>query len=112
LDDITLNINAVVPCGIIAAELLSNVMKHSFPQGRGGTIRLSLKREGQDQIRLTVADDGIGFPEGFDFRKAESMGLQIVHMLADQIDVRVELGPGPETSVSLVLSEVWPGKKA
>jgi two-component sensor histidine kinase/CheY-like chemotaxis protein len=105
LDDFPLDINTAVPCGLIATELISNAMKHAFPGGRTGTITVSLKREGAGRVRLSVSDDGIGLPSQLDYRNTESMGMQIVNMLVEQIDGRVDLAPGPGTRVSVTFPE-------
>lgn len=105
LEELPLDINTAVPCGLIATELISNAMKHAFPGGRTGTIAVSLKREGAGLIRLSVSDDGIGLPSQLDYRNTESMGMQIVNMLVEQIDGRVYLAPGPGTRVSVTFPE-------
>ena len=104
LDEFPLDINMAVPCGLIATELISNAMKHAFPGERKGTIVVALKREGAGGIRLTVTDDGVGFPAQFDYRNTDSLGMQIVNMLVEQIDGRLELGAGPGTSISVIFS--------
>ncbi len=104
LDEFPLDINMAVPCGLIATELISNAMKHAFPGERKGTIVVALKREGAGGIRLTVTDDGVGFPAQFDCRNADSLGMQIVNMLVEQIDGRLELGAGPGTSIAVIFS--------
>lgn len=65
-------------------------MKHAFPGGQKWTIHIELKREGDRRVRLSISDDGIGFPPHLDFRKTESLGMQIENMLSEQIDARVE----------------------
>ena len=105
LDEILLDINSAIPCGLIATELISNAMKHAFPEDRRGTIVVALKRAGDGRIRLTIADDGVGFPPEIDFRKTESLGMQIVTMLSQQIEGEVELAAGPGTSFSVTFPE-------
>jgi len=91
LEVISLGVDLAIPCGLILTELISNSMTHAFPGGRKGTIRIELGRDAAGLIRLVVADDGVGLPQDLDFRKTESLGLQIVNMLAEQIDAQVEL---------------------
>ena len=69
--DVSLGIDAAVPCGLIINELLSNALKHAFPAGRGGKVTLGLRAQG-GMMRLTVKDDGIGFPRGVDMARPES----------------------------------------
>lgn len=91
LEEVYLDIQTAIPSGLIANELLSNAMKHAFPGKRSGTIELALRPLPEGSYLLSVKDDGIGFPEGIDIRKAESLGLQIVSSLIDQVDGRLEI---------------------
>jgi two-component sensor histidine kinase len=84
-NDISLAIDTIVPCGLIVSELVSNSLKHAFPDGRGGKIRISLHSDGPGRFELIVADDGIGFPQDLDFQGASTLGLQLVSTLARQL---------------------------
>ena len=66
LEDATLDINAAIPCGLIINELLSNALQHAFPDGRVGTVRLSLHLDPGGEFALRVHDDGIGLPAGIE----------------------------------------------
>ena len=99
-EEIALSMDTAVPCGLIINELVSNSLKHAYPSGGPGRIRVSISRsetpadppsEGGSWYRLTVADDGKGLPENLDFRKTESLGLKIVCTLTDQLSGRIEL---------------------
>ena len=65
-------------------ELLTNALKYAFPDGRSGNIHITL-RAAAEHVTLSVRDTGIGFPEGFDFRNTESLGLQLVGMMTEQL---------------------------
>jgi PAS domain S-box-containing protein len=90
-----LGVNKAIPCGLIVNELLTNSLKHGFHDGRQGTVRVSLECLNGECI-LVVEDDGLGFPEGFDWEQADSLGLQLVKVLSAQLDgsVDVERGTG------------------
>jgi len=90
--DVSLDIGTAVPCGLIICELLSNSLKHAFPGGRKGEVRVDLRSADGNKLALVVADDGVGLPKGLDFRKTESLGLQLVCTLADQLGGAIELG--------------------
>ena len=90
-EEVHLNINTAIPCGLIVNELISNALKHAFPEGRSGTLGLDLRAVAGDGYVLRVKDDGVGFPENLDFRKTETLGMQIVSTLVDQIDGSIEL---------------------
>ncbi|MFZ2055195.1 MAG: sensor histidine kinase, partial [Candidatus Aminicenantales bacterium] len=86
-----LNINTAIPCGLIVNELISNALKHAFPEGRSGYLDLDLHKVTGDGYVLRVKDDGVGFPENLDFRKTETLGMQIVSTLVRQIDGSIDL---------------------
>jgi two-component sensor histidine kinase len=89
--DTFLSLNAGIPCGLIVNELVSNALKHAFPGGRSGRIRVELKPLDPPKFKLVICDDGAGFPEGLDFRNAPSLGLQVVTMLVAQLRGTIEL---------------------
>jgi len=103
---IHLNINTAIPCGLIVNELISNALKHGFPENRVGELWIDLRREAGDGLRLRVRDDGVGFPEGLDFRRTETLGLQIVNTLVSQIDAAIELVRGAGTEFIIHFQEV------
>jgi two-component sensor histidine kinase len=82
MDDLPLSIDTAIPCGLIVNELVTNSLKHAFPDGRGGEIRVELRSDGDNKFALMVSDDGVGLPEDLDFRKTESLGLQLVNNLS------------------------------
>ena len=87
--DVTIAVDKAIPCGLILNELISNALKHAFPGGRHGTIRVELARADSGRLRLSVADDGIGFPEGFNVREQKSLGLRLIGTLARQLDAKL-----------------------
>lgn len=90
------------PCGLIANELLSNAMKHAFPAGRTGQIRVALRQAEADQrIVLEVSDDGVGLPENFAELREHSLGLQLVSDLSKQLDGTLHVAQGPGTMFTL-----------
>ena len=92
IDDILVELDHAVPCGLIINELISNSLKYAFPKDETGTIRITLCSINHDEIELTVSDDGIGIPGEMDIRETESLGLQLVHILAeDQLEGTLEL---------------------
>lgn len=91
-DDFSMDIGIAVPCGLLINELLSNALKHAFPGGRRGEIQVRLLEFDEERVELRVRDDGVGFPEGADFERADSLGLQLVAALVkDQLCGELEL---------------------
>jgi PAS domain S-box-containing protein len=89
-EDVRLSIDTAIPCGLIMNELVSNALKHAFPGGREGEIRVEMSRD-QNSVRIVFADNGVGFPEGVDFHNTETLGLQLVHMLVAQLGGAIEM---------------------
>jgi two-component sensor histidine kinase/sensor domain CHASE-containing protein len=85
VDDIMLDMDVSVPCGLLINELLSNALKYAFPGGRTGTITVRMHRDEAGMLVLTVSDDGVGIPEGTDMRNPATLGLRIVDKLVGQI---------------------------
>jgi two-component sensor histidine kinase len=91
IKDIFLDINTAIPCGLIINELVSNALKYAFPGGREGEIRIGLSSDEGDKLTMLVQDNGIGFPKDMDFRNTESLGMQLVITLVEQMEGTIEL---------------------
>jgi PAS domain S-box-containing protein len=83
LEDVPVLIDTAIPCGLLINELISNAFKHAFPENRSGKITISLRQSPEKDISIKVSDNGIGVPEGFDFREQESLGVQTILALAE-----------------------------
>jgi two-component sensor histidine kinase len=90
VEEVDLDIQKVVPCGLLITELLSNAYKHAFVDGRSGQITISLQSSA-GQIELAVADDGVGLPADFNHAQATTLGLQLVTALVNQLSGTLEL---------------------
>lgn len=84
IDDLFLDFDTAIPCGMIINELLSNAIKHAFPNDRHGNIGISFRQE-QGEFNLVISDNGIGFPPQLDYKKCDSLGLQLVNTLSNQL---------------------------
>jgi two-component sensor histidine kinase len=99
MENFKINVNQASPLGLIVNELITNSYKYAFPDNRKGEIRIGLKRVGQKQIQLDYADDGVGMPEGLNWKNAESLGLKLILMLIEnQLDGSIEMKSDPGTS--------------
>jgi two-component sensor histidine kinase len=84
---IHLSIEKANPLGLVVNELISNSLKHAFPDNRHGKIVIKINQPTSNEINLVVADDGIGFPAGLDWKNTGSLGLQLVKTLIEnQLD--------------------------
>jgi PAS domain S-box-containing protein len=102
INDILLNINTAIPCGLIINELVSNAFKHAFPDGKSGEINVLMHHVNGNEFELTVSDNGIGFPEDRDFRKTESFGMHLVIILVSQLDGTIELDRANGTAFKIL----------
>ncbi|NJL57661.1 sensor histidine kinase [bacterium] len=102
-----LNIETANPCGLIVNELLSNCLKHAFPDGRSGNIWVSLCQDDDRNITLVIRDDGIGFPKDLDLRQVDSLGLELVRSLTKQIQGILEMERCNGTLFRLTFSELY-----
>jgi len=105
IEDVKLNIETSVPLGLIITELVSNCLKYAFPDSLKGTLLVSLKNLGE-KYELIIKDDGIGFPETIDYKNTDSLGLQLVNSLTDQLDGEIELKTGNGTEFSIKFTEL------
>jgi PAS domain S-box-containing protein len=102
-DSVSLGVDRAIPCGIVVNELVTNALKYAFPGGRTGRIDVELRSVSAGLIRLTVRDDGVGFPAGFDAQNARTLGLTLVSMLAEQLQGELAF-PRQESGVEVVLT--------
>ena len=84
VESVQVSIDVAIPCGLILNELISNARKHAFPDERSGEIQIRLGQEAGRRIVLTVSDNGVGFPAGFDPRQSTSLGLRTIIALVEQ----------------------------
>jgi two-component sensor histidine kinase len=99
---VQLAIDQAIPCGLLANELITNALKHAFPDGRSGELRIALQpiADGQE-IRLSVADNGVGLPPDFALGHLTSLGLPVALGLARQLGGQLKIGAGPGTMFEL-----------
>ena len=96
LDPVHLPIDQAIPCGLLVNELVSNALKHAFPDARRGEVRVELRRlDALPGWRLRVADTGVGMPRDFAIDHRTTLGLRLVSDLARQLGGRLEIGVGP-----------------
>ena len=104
VEDVSFGIDAAIPCGLIINELVSNSLKHAFPD-RKGEIAVTLHSV-DGTIELTVSDNGVGIPEDIDFKNTETLGLRLVTILAeDQLNGKVNLIKSKGTTFHITFKE-------
>src|SRR5262249_3678019 len=91
IGDFDLAVDKAIPCGLILNELITNALKHAFPDGRRGVIRVELAEVEPGTARLTVADDGGGMAAPLDLAKSKSLGMRLISTLARQLRGKLEV---------------------
>jgi PAS domain S-box-containing protein len=99
---IMVDINTAVPLGLIMNELISNALKHAFPNGRKGIISISGGENG-DLITLVVRDNGIGIPEELDWKNTTTLGMRLVTSLIDQVGGAITLDRNQGTAFTITI---------
>ncbi len=108
MEQVHLDINHAIPCALILNELVSNALKYAFPNGRQGEIWLRMRRDPDGRISLAVGDNGIGLPPGLDPHKAETLGLQLVSTLVNQLRTNLEVTRAEGTTYAFTFSTAKP----
>jgi PAS domain S-box-containing protein len=104
--DVFLDINTSVPCGLIINELVSNSIKHAFLGKDKGKIKVVMRPENDGRYLLMISDDGMGLPKDMDVTKTESLGLQLVSMLVEQLQGTLSLENKNGTSYEIVFEKI------
>jgi PAS domain S-box-containing protein len=92
IKNVSLEIDTAISCGMIINELISNSLKHAFPQGAKRNIGVSILPAEGNHVEMIISDNGLGIPAELDFRKTDTLGLQLVNTLVnDQLDGKIEL---------------------
>jgi two-component sensor histidine kinase len=92
IEDVSLDMENAIPCGLIINEAVSNSLKYAFPEEKEGEIKISLRSFNDDQIELLIGDDGVGISKEVDIRNTETLGLHLIARLVEyQLSGEIEL---------------------
>ncbi|WP_160329466.1 PAS domain-containing sensor histidine kinase [Methanofollis ethanolicus] len=102
IDDLVLDTDTAIPCGLIINELVTNAFKHAFTGRDRGRVLVSLGQHAGGRLCLRVEDDGIGLPANISIDNEETLGVRLVSALSDQIGgtPRFESDSGTRFSVT------------
>ena len=99
--EIHIDINRALPCGLIINELVSNSLKHAFPQEKKGKVSIKIDEDMGKQFTLVVSDNGIGFPHELDIQNTDTIGMQLVRDLVKQLEGTLELDKSNGTTFKI-----------
>lgn len=101
--DVIIDVDTMIPLGLIINELMSNILKHAFIGRQKGQIDIKLE-ENQKELLLSISDDGVGIPHSIN-TQGSTFGYQLIHALADQISAVLNIDITKGTNVSLIIKD-------
>jgi PAS domain S-box-containing protein len=102
IQNLYLDLDVAIPCGLIINELVSNSMKYAFPGSRKGNIKVSLQPDASENLVLMIKDDGIGIPLTMITLDSQSLGLQLVKLLVKQLNGKMEIDGTMGTRITII----------
>jgi two-component sensor histidine kinase len=107
VDQVSLTVGTALPCSLLINELVTNCLKHAFPDGRKGRIQVEFIEISSNRYRIVVADNGVGLPEDLDLHNTKSLGLQLVVNLVElQLRGNIDLSVNNGTTVTVEFSNI------
>ncbi len=106
LDSALINIETATPCGLIINELISNSLEHGFNNKSQGNIYLTFKQDDSGKFSLIIKDDGTGFPANKNLYNTESLGLELVCTLVEQLEGNIDFQSKDGTTISISFFEL------
>jgi PAS domain S-box-containing protein len=106
IETFPLNIELATPCGLIVNELVTNALKHAFPNHRSGSIKLACHKSKENRVCLIISDNGIGISADLNISKIKSLGLQLVYTLTKQLKGTIILDRSGGTTFQLEFNEI------
>jgi two-component sensor histidine kinase len=104
IGNVEINIDKAIPCGLIINELISNSLKHAFPDARKGEIKIQINSINNDQVFIDVKDNGIGMPYDIDIKNVDTLGLRLVNTLIEQLDGILEINRNGGTEYKIIFN--------
>ncbi|MBI4813002.1 MAG: PocR ligand-binding domain-containing protein, partial [Methanobacterium sp.] len=105
--DVEMNIDTAIPCGLIINELVTNSLKYAFPQSSdtNGIIKIELNQE-EDHFKLVISDNGVGLPSHIQPENTETLGLQLVNNLVNQLEGTIKIDRTHGTKFTIIFTEL------
>jgi two-component sensor histidine kinase len=90
IDDLNLDVDTMIPLGLVLNELVSNAFKYAFKEKQNGELNILLKGQA-NQLHLMVSDNGAGFPAGLDLKNSKSFGLKMIRAFAQKLKAQLDI---------------------
>lgn len=104
IDDLNLDVDTMIPLGLVLNELVSNSLKYAFKDGRTGELNVVLK-ESEQKLLLKVSDNGTGYPDGMNIKEARSFGLKMVRAFAQKLKARLDIYNDNGAVVEMIITK-------
>ncbi|MFA0833338.1 MAG: sensor histidine kinase [Methanobacterium formicicum] len=106
LEEVMMGLETAIPCGLIVSELVTNTLKYAFPHQEKGEFKIELHSESDGFYDLIISDNGVGMPENINFDETDTLGLQLVNSLVNQLEGTVELSRDKGTKFNIKFKEL------
>ena len=106
VEPIQINLETAIPCGLLINELITNALKHAFPDGRSGTVYVELYQDLEQKLCLKVRDNGVGISPDIKWENLTSLGLKLVQILSKQLRATLNLNSSEGTCIELIFSQL------
>jgi PAS domain S-box-containing protein len=107
VQDVDLVLDQAIPCGLLVNEIISNSLKYAWGENEKGTITLKLSQS-NGRVELEIGDDGVGLPDDFENLQDETLGLQLVLTLAEQLDAELQVSREKGTNYLVKFDNIKP----
>ncbi|HNA01901.1 MAG TPA: sensor histidine kinase, partial [Ferruginibacter sp.] len=104
IDNINLDVDTMIPIGLVLNELVTNAFKYAFREAGTGELEILLKASG-DKLKLLVKDNGTGFPAGMDLKNSKSFGLKMIRAFAQKLKARLDIYNNEGAVVEMEISK-------
>ena len=111
IEEVKLGIDTAIPCGLIINELVSNSLKHAFPDNKTGEIRIKFNKNASNEFELLIQDNGVGISPKIDLEHSETLGLELVSSLVQQLDGCMQMQKNPGTTFYIKFQEIKYSKR-
>ena len=91
VEDIHVNINTAIPCGLLVNEIVTNAIKHGFNDNKKGEIFINMKKDKNEYLHLVISNNGVLLPDGINYKNPVSIGMELIRIMIIQLSAEVEL---------------------
>lgn len=105
IDSVYMNIDTAIPCGLIINEVISNSLKYAFNKQGSDDAEISIDiKENDKKIEMKISDNGVGLPQEFDYKQSNTLGMQLIHTLAEQLSAKINLTNKNGTGYTIIFN--------